>query len=414
MILVTALAGGCGDEHSPTTPHVGTPTIEITVRDRDTEATVAGVKIVLFDDAQHVVGGPSVSDTTGRCRFAWSDPSASMRVLALPGDSLRVIAVPAPFTPDAAHNTATITVAPLGQPAGLPRITGHIVDADTGEPLAAAFVSLSPFLSGFLGWADATDDVTLDDGVFAVSDIPFAIDPVSGNIDQLIPLVITHDGYEPRLWSHHPRPGDLNVDIRDVVIALSPAPSGTGRLIGRVLSGTQPVPDLLVGLGGLGDGDLAAKAAGWPGHVTRTDQEGAFAFAELPPGRYVVQPAFTVGDGWAFPTQPGNVPHAVADSIVVDAGDLQVVPTITAIAPADTTIAAADLVFRWSLPGDVAVDTFAIYLDGQRLARTAATRYAPPRGDIATGWHAWYVHGLSAQNELLASQENASWFAIAP
>jgi len=410
--LGLALLGGCGDDGTRPVPDGGDQprpeTVVVEAWHRDAQRPVPGVKIVLMDGENRPVATPAVSDSLGRATFAVAAAEPPLAALAFPGDSLAVVSLPDPVV---GADTVQIVLRRRTLPGGLPRIAGRIVDAATGEPLAGAFVSLSSYLIAHIGQVTPSDDVTLADGEFRVSDIPFARDPDTGNLFQILPLLISRAGYRPLAWSHAMRPGDEDLDIAAGEIALQPDPGGEGTLTGRVVAAGEPVADLAVGLGPAGESPPPAEkgAVGWPGHVVATDSLGVFAFGDLPPGRYVVHPAFRLEDGWAYPGPDGPAAHDVADGQVVDAGDFRVLPTITALAPVDTVVDLDGTVFRWAAVA-APVDSFRVLLDGEWIGATTDTVLVRAALELEPGWHVWTVSGFATDGTWVAARETWARF----
>ncbi|MDY0109919.1 MAG: hypothetical protein RBT60_08295 [Candidatus Krumholzibacteria bacterium] len=455
LAVLTALGAGCADgdgsasTSGPTTPDPpdAPGPLEIAVRHRNDGAPAAGVKIAVLTSANRLAAPPARSDSTGLSRFAIGeigDAGGWLYVMAFTGDSLFVHELPPPLAwpPPASRRrdqpsaesvppSAVVLVGTLIQTGELPRITGTVVAAGTGEPLAGAFVSLSPYLTGYLGRTNTSDDITLADGIFRVSDVPFAVDPISGNIWQVLPLLVTCADYLPAAWLHQPRPGDLNIDITDVVITLAPAGAGTAVLTGVVRFGGAPVADLPVGLGSPGapagkengggddesnhgdNGDHIDKAAaGWPGRVTRTCPDGRFTFAALPAGAYVVQPAYLPDDGWLFPNQPANRAWTVAAGATVETDTMQVLRTIVPLTPLGTVTSVPDR-FAWEMVPEA--DGYALYLDNVLIAETAAPEaIGLDLAGLAPGWHVWSVRASTGAGELVGASEVFARFRWQP
>ena len=426
-VALTTLAGaGCGDEDAATGAALRTVTVDVV--DRDTAAPVAGVKIAVMNDDNVPVAAPLRTGVAGRVVFDEVPAGGSLQVLAFAGDSLRVHRTAAwppaatavrsiaasPAAPSGAATTddvrLQVTVTRLTQPGGLPRITGTVVDADTGEPLAGVFVGLSPGLAGYRGRTEVSDDVTLADGVFRVSEILFARAPGSNQLFQVLPLVFTCAGYRPLNWRHQPPPGNLNLDIQGVEIALQRDTGGGSSLSGCVVYGDRPAVGVAVGLGSVGQ--VGTKAAGWPGRVALTDSSGRYRFTDLPPGGYAVEPGYRVDDDWYLPNQPSLHLWQVDPDQDVVADTLRVVREILPVEPPDSArLTAPPDSLAWTAVAEA--DSYRVTLDGQEQARVAGTSLSDLQLDLAPGWHQWRVYGFTTGNEVVGYTGIGPTFAIA-
>lgn len=411
---VVLLTGGCGDEAGgPAAPDpTATDTLQVDVRHRDTGLPARGVKLVVMDSQNSPAAEPVRTDPQGRGRLVVTAAQGPLHVVAFTGDSLFVHELPTALAwPGAGPAGAEVTVGTRIQTGGLPRIAGHVVDHDTSEPLAAAFVSLLPYLYGYLGRTDPSDDVTLTDGAFRVSNIPFAIDPVSGNLRQIMPLLITRDGYLPVAYTHRLAHGDNDLDIAGVTIRLVRDIGGGSTLSGVISFGVEPVADLPVGLGSIGEpGDKTA--VGLPGRVALTDQDGRFTFAGLPAGGYVLHAGYLPDDGWLMPSQPASRLYEVGVDAMVQADTLQVIRAIEPLEPLGRLTAVPD---RFAWVGVAEADSYIVYLRGIEIARTE-----PPEArdldltDLPAGWHPWTVIAVTATGQLVGGSEAFARFRIPP
>ncbi|MCK9997245.1 MAG: hypothetical protein KAH56_13300, partial [Candidatus Krumholzibacteria bacterium] len=327
-----ALLAGCSDDDAIII--VVTPD-QVRVLDEADGQPVAGIKVVMMDPQANVpVAGPVMSREDGNCPFD-IEPSGSHRFLVFGGVDYRVHSLPDYWygTKGKSAPSPPVTVAEIRvhkvAPDSLPRIAGLIVDASSGTPLGQVFVSLSSYLTGYQGNTSASDDVTVNDGLFSVSQIPFAMDSETGNLDQVNPLLFTRHGYRSIIWSYDPPNGSDNVDISGVTIAMTPIDSGdNGSISGRLMRDGLPAEGIAVGLGVV-DLPVTEKAgAGLPGWAAVTDQDGRFTIGELPAGTFYLQPGFPLADGTFYPNQPGNIPRKVDPGQAVDVGDLIVLHEI--------------------------------------------------------------------------------------
>ena len=425
LLAVLAAGGGCSEEKKA----VPAPPVVQVLAAPDRQP-VPGIKVVVMDPETNLpVAGPVVSDQEGCCVFPGL-PAGSFRIVVFGGAAYRVVDVPpawnilagsggddqagllAPENSDPPVAPVLVLVAQRQASGGLPRITGQVVDADTGSPLAGAFVSTSPFLGGYTGSTTVKDDVTLDDGAFSVSEIVFAQDPQSGNLVQIEPLLVARAGYRPLSWKYSPANGDDNTDISGVIIPLERATAqDTGILGGRLLLTGKPAVGVIVGLGSLG---AQKSGVGQPGYSAVTDAAGRFRFTGLPAGRYLVHPGFGPHDGFRYPDQPGNVPRTVVPGQETDCGDLAVLHEVElAYPPNGWEYFGPQWVppLAWTaVPG---ARRYAVYLDQGLLARVDTTSVPVP-GDWepAPGLHSWFVEALDDQDSTVGATEVGGYFFI--
>ena len=424
LVLVCAIVlaiAACDDEP---TGYGGQP-VQVYVQDAETGLPVAGVKIAVMDAHTNLpLAVPLASDADGHCDFS---PLRGIvpTIVVFGGENWRKFGEQGYLgwgyaaQDDGPHPLAAktppeappplIRVVAITPPRGA-RIAGTVVDAVTGRPLGAAFISTSRYPTGYDQGTTISDDVTLADGAFAVADIPF-LEDLTGRPQQVLPLAVSCAGYQPRLWTYTASIGEEIGRITGVEIALEPAGGeATGSLRGRVLRGTEPVPYVTVGLG---NADLAAKGAvGLVGRTAATDFDGVFVFDDLPAGRYVLQPGFRGGDSVWYPDQPANVPHTVAADAETDAGDFQVIWQLTAVEPGDgEVVTRARRSFRWwSWSGAVAYDVF---LDRREPVRVESTAWSLADGDtLAPGIHVWQVLAYDADDQLIGSFGPSAEFLV--
>ncbi|MBK6734963.1 MAG: carboxypeptidase regulatory-like domain-containing protein [bacterium] len=286
-----------------------------------------------------------------------------------------------------------------------------MVDSETGLPLAQAFVSLSPWTTGYGGGAAVSDDVTGADGAFAVHDIPVAMIGDTGVGFQVLPLIVSRAGYHTARFVHTPPSGIDHPEVSGLVIELSPlGAADNGTLTGRVLRAGVPVAGLVVGLGSV---PSAAKGAvGIAGRAALTGADGRFDFSGLPAGAYVVHPGFLVGDGAWF---GGGAPAVdLAPGGAGDAGDLVVLHEIAPACGNPQFVAWPDsmVTFRWTpVPGAA---RYGWFLDGDLLAESAVesvtvnlSALAP---GLAPGLHAWQASAVDAADQAVGVMQNDAWF----
>ncbi|MBK7769144.1 MAG: hypothetical protein IPI48_01050 [bacterium] len=438
--LLCLTASGCGDD-----PRPGADFILVTLEAESTGLPVPGVKVLLMDASTNLpVAGPVVSDGAGVCVLEatgagylrlfvcggalWdvhSQPDWYSPLRTNPGQStgdLRGLSAPASIASTqlspTSHPTATLARAVentvvlrlRGSPGGLPRFSGTVVDSETGLPLAQAFVSLSPWTTGYGGGAAVSDDVTGPDGAFAVHDIPVAMIGDTGVGFQVLPLIVSRAGYHTAHFVHTPPSGIDHPEVSGLVVELTPlGAADNGALTGRVLRAGVPVAGLVVGLGSVSS--AAKGAVGIAGRAALTGADGRFDFSGLPAGAYVVHPGFLVGDGAWF---GGGAPAVdLAPGGAGDAGDLVV---LHEIAPAcgNPHVAWPDsmVTFRWTpVPGAA---RYGWFLDGDLLAESAVESVTVNLNalepDLAPGLHAWQASAVDAADQAVGVMQNDAWF----
>jgi len=436
MIAAAALAAavllpGCSDDEE--IAYGGSPP-GVRVVDEVSRSAIAGIKIVVMDPTTNEpVGGPRITDENGLCLFPELEVGRypvlayggiHYRVVSFNPDLLEVIYPPSrkdsygltgPGYPD---KTATAPDIPplvvLAVPVNvnlLPRFSGRVVDSVTGLPLEAAFIGLSPWLTGYEGNTSPNDDVTNGEGIFSVSGIPVGIDPDSGNLFQLQSLLVVRHGYQPTYWRHQFPNGSQNIDVKDVTIALDPVgPADTGVLHGRILKSGEPVAGLPVGLAVNALGNKTGPGlTGW-GAVT--DHEGRYRIKGLPGGSYIVQPGYLLGDGAVFPFPPGFMPFPVMPGAETDAGDLAVLQEIRPIQPHEGVVLARkpDILIWTSVPG---AKEYEVRFDRGLLARVEVSQYyIPEEMEISPGRHTWEVGAFANPDSLLGYGQKQFQFRI--
>lgn len=380
LLAVLALTGpGCGEDPAVPQPEE----FAVTVVDVDSGEPINGVEIVPVDAFSiRPLADPQSTDADGRVRWPWA-ATADTRLLVFGAGSWLIAQQgdwwlgygfrktgPAPPAPP---REVRIELARAIAGDGLPRMSGRIVDGETGEPLARVFVGDRPWLTAYLGFTGPVADVTGPDGRFSVGEVPVTIDPVTEELTQVSPLVVTREGYRPRAWLHLFAPGEDNIDVTGIEIALTPLGSGDdGVLTGRVFDDAGPAFHVFVGLGGIG----ADKTGfGIPGQVAVTDRAGRYTFTGLASGQYVVQPGFLHQDGTLLPGQVGARGYAVTAGDTTEVDDLLVIAEI--VIPTDPAAGVPEFAqsapFVWApVPGD---PTYVLRLGGVEIARTSATAF---------------------------------------
>lgn len=424
-----SLWAGCADDPSPEDP-----VLLVRLAAEDSGHALPGLKVMLLDaDTNLPVAGPAVTDASGHCLLGpvagaeprlvvfggplWSvhrqpDWYGNLRTTGGRPAAAAAATLGAPEAPAVAN---VVTMRPRSRPGTLPRFSGKVVDAASGRPLAQAFVTLSPWPTGYGNGAAASDDVTGTDGAFIVHDIPIALNTDTGVGFQVLPLVVSRHGYRTARWTFDPPGGLDHTEVDGLIIPLTPlGPGDTGRLAGRVERDGLPLAGLLVGLAAAPTGKGAVGVAG---RVARTDAGGRFEFGQLEPGAYVTYPGFLVGDGAWF--GDGETPPTAVDSgSTADVGVLRVLHEIEPGRDNRERLAAADTIvtFHWSAVTGAA--GYVWFLDGEPAAESAVesvTVVLPDLApDLAPGLHRWQVTALDAGGDAVGVMQNDGWFRQDP
>ncbi len=419
LVLAAGFLAGCDDD--PVGVQGDADYVEVQLAPAGTPQ--AGVKVVVMDPTNNtVVAGPVVSDLNGICRFP-DLPGGTFSLVAFGGADLGVISLPSGwvYRPAGGNgDTAPVNGPPVilvssRVPAGgLPRISGQVVDADTGQPLPGAFLSTSIYPSGYLGQTTPGDDVTGADGRFTIHDIFFAPDPQTGNLVQVQPVFVTCAGFLPVSWTHHMANGDDNLDISGVTIALQAAgATGSGQLSGRLLLDGRPAPGVHVALGGLADVPGQKGAVGAPGFVATSDTAGVFLFQGLPPGQYRLLPGYLRRDGVVYLDSGLDLPRVVMADQTTQSGDHVLVHEVTVSFPEEGGVLEES---GWPLLdwGDVpGAESYDVFLDRGFLGNTTESHVAvPEQFNPSEGWHVWQVQAYDQQEQVVGIMDRSGLFYL--
>ncbi len=423
---------GCSDDEEQVP---GSQPILVQVLDEADGSAVAGVKVIVMDPVANVpLTGPVVSGDDGLCNFG-SPAGDDLRFLVFGGVHYRVHALPENWHGTSGGPGLSFPYGPghsLLAPAGksdptrvaevfvrkvaadsLPRIAGRVVDAETGAALDRVFVSRIPYLSGYHGATSPSDDVTGAEGEFSVSQIPFGVDPQSGNLFQVEPLRFTRHRYRPLVWIYDPPNGSENVDISGVTISMEPVTAeDTGSLSGTIRRDGLPAAGIVVGLGVVavpGKDKAGPAMTGW---TAVTDTEGNYTIAGLPAGVYLLRPGYQLGDGVFFPSQAGNMPWQVNQSEEVRVDDLVVLHEITPVNPGHghTVYARPDSLFWTPVPG---ATSYEVSIDGTTLPWATTNAIEVPQSLLLNpGLHYWTVLAIKDQSEVVGATELQPIFRV--
>ncbi len=434
VALAPFLAGGCGNGDGPAA--VRQWRVAVRVADHLDGSPRTDVDLLLVDaEANRPLQGPLAADAAGEAVFD-PVPAGHYAVIAFPGRGLELWTWPGSFRlPPPAPSGDGWPGPPGGSapppfeillptrdvpaPDGLPRISGKIVDAVSGDPVPLAMVHPFGSIDAYLGVTSLREDVSDAEGRFRVREIPFLVDPVTGRQSQAIPLVVEREGYRPRTWATGTRPAGSSIDIVGARIELEPlAGVPTGALTGRVLFRQEPVPGLPVGLifaaeapAGAGVAGEAAAAGrttttpcsgpdkarlGQPGAVTRTAGDGRFLFTAVPVGWWLAHPGFLDDDGYLVVASAAELSAAVTAGDTVRTLDLPVVRTIPVLAPAPgATVADGRPAFAWGAVAEA--DSYLVFVDGRAVALAGEPAWSPPPGTaLRPGSHFWGVEAYDA------------------
>lgn len=436
------LLGGCDSTPWPATrAYLG-----VAVVDFADGSPQAGVKLLLMDPLANLpVQGPFLTGPDGLARFGPIRPGR-YAVLVYPGPQRGVRSWPrtielagrpgrdGPF----ALTAPPPERAPLPPPllllqtyqrppqALLPRVRGRVTDAVTGRPLDQVFVGPAAHVGAYLFQNLQRDDVTAADGLFDVVGRFFALDPETGNLVMIEPLIFARHGYAVHSWTYHPPNGSDETDITGVEIALQSAEPGSGVLTGVVAWGDTGQAGVLVGLaaGPMPVGALKGgppppggearplSGVGVPGRVAVTDASGRFRFEGLAPGLYAVSPGYLPDDPYVFFRQTGSAFVPVADGRVTDLDTLWVLRAIMPLEPAPSSSPPPPVRrLRWTAAAGA--DSYFVTLDRGVVGTFADTLVELPE-PIAAGDHVWFVAALRRDGAYVGQFEQQPFFRLPP
>jgi len=240
-------------------------------------------------------------------------------------------------------------------------LEGTILDAEDDSPISLAVVEVAdienatdvPFwsFSEIDGRGGPLVSVTDATGHYRIGPMPIVPNPMTG--DLTVPHVRIHHplyvdaGIGP--WDRFQIPAVRNVRLR--------RGEDTGVIHGELryllYEGsrlTQPAAGIRVALEWQGMGSLFPKLLMSPPSSV-SDAEGKFEIRGLPPGRYVLLPAYLPDDGFVGETKR-IVAITVPGAEVTVSAPLAVAPAIRLLSPADDAVEPEPVLFDWEdVPG---------------------------------------------------------------
>jgi hypothetical protein len=359
-LLMVGFAGGCGED--PVTPAT-TGSVAGTILQLETGLPVTDARVHLVDPWTLAPASPLIgTDRNGHYLFRKVPPGDYS--VCVYHDTLFLFERSAPLVHVTEGQRAIHNVRLMDSElwsAGGYRVAGTVVDIETREPLAGAYVegALWAFQDvgyRFVGLGFAEFAVTDGSGRFSVKVMVFTDE--QGNEAGLEPICVSLRGYEPAtLGGDGPRdyhlPPALSLPSGDdstltVLVALRPlnaggiGPYGAGAIRGRVAFLGAPVPEIRVAVSLLSSAHPdtfhtapLGLAVPIPDRVAVTDAEGHFYLDRLSPGSYGVHPGYLDGDGYlAF----DNPLVYVDDGETTDVRVLEVQKAIQPLFPRDRSV----------------------------------------------------------------------------
>lgn len=396
-LAATLFVAACGDD--ATQPETGPGTLEGVVTAWTSEDPLAGVAVLLLTDAMEVVR-VAVTDAGGR--FGFSDlPAGSYLVYPFDEDHLVVEWHDARVQVRAGNPaTADLVMAPSDHAEPYTyRIAGRITDADTGEPVAGAWIMP-------IGYGEAGNSVRYllnntsliaavsdADGRYSLPAWPVRDGWPDGEVMGIGPVSCAAGGFRPRTFVGAgpasafepylqggllPAPAD-SVLVLDIQLARVPAgglpADQVGAVRGRVVHQGMPRAGVMVTttLTTLAAPDTihAPDKVAVSGGSLASGDDGAFEI-ELEPGFYALRAGLLPDDGWCRDWGPGMIEIVAGQTLEV--GDVTVGKALRPVFPARGEVVSHPLnLLSWSsFPG---ADRYEVELvaDGFPLYQTATT-----------------------------------------
>jgi hypothetical protein len=449
----------CNDEPSKPT---GPGSVTGTITDIDSGAPVTDAAVAIVDPASMATRSALVAvDGDGRYFVAGLAPGKYSVVVYQ--RNFVIFDREAPYVYVGSGRTTTYDMRLIDDEPfhGVTRVEGIVRDANTGEPIAGAYVG-----DAIWGLFKAEDVLitlmgnTLFDWTVTDSSGWFGIDCLvmtdeEGDQYGLSPVSASKEGYAPNTLAgggpyHYPYPSEWPLPLPfptggdtalTVEILLHKLPDGglpagsTGAIKGRAVFIDQPVANLGVAAAFAWTTEpdtfhtRRSPAVPLPGAVARTDAAGRFVVAGLARGMYSVAAGYLPDDGYApneFGDDGSEIEVTAGDT--TDAGDIRVLRTMYALAPADgAEITDTRPALLWTAPAlgsGYVLHHYDVWLGGgcwQLLRATVAGRswQVPDSLAFARGGHGrWSVDAYATapgdeDNPILvATFETAATFTV--
>ncbi len=383
LILIAAVIS-CEDHMNVATFVAGS--LEGSVVEVTGGAPVQGVELILVDpEFLTPTSGLVTTDRNGKFKIEAVRPGDYS--IFVYHDTLVVFDRSGPFVRIEEGTVSTYQIRMIGGQQGGNsgfRVSGTVLDDDTGETVVGAFVegvydAWNDLCPAFRGSTRSDWEVTDSEGRFSITVKAYYLDwrPVG-----LEPISVTRQGYLPySLGGDGPKPGGypppLPMPAQDestlvVEVRLQPllhggvGPDGVGKIRGRLTYLGAPVPGIRVATSMLSSAHpetlLAAPLdASVPiqGNVVITDSEGRFQIDQLIPGFYVVHPAYLPDDGYLhLDVQTLRV----ESSQTTDAHDVSVIKAIGPVHPPRRAVLSSPTPrFEWQIRPESAAYEFIEY-----------------------------------------------------
>ncbi|MCP4571124.1 MAG: hypothetical protein GY838_02105 [bacterium] len=375
-LTLAVLIAACSDD--TTSPEATTGALAGAVTDMLTDQPVVGATVLVATDEIGIVG---VAETGVDGRYALAElPAGALLVYAL-DEHFKLVESHEARVQVRGGKTVTADLLMVSSDATDPltyRIAGQVTDADTGAPVAGAWIvpigygemgNSVRYLTNNSGLIVAVSDA---DGSYSLPTWPVREFYPDGPVIGLGPVSCAAPGYRPRTFvgagpsSAHeawlqggllPAPAD-SVLVLDV--ALAPIPAGglaaneVGTLRGRIVHEGSPREGVMVTttLTTLAAPDTiyGADKVAVSGGSMRSRADGTFEL-DLEPGHYGLRAGLLPDDGWCREGGPGMIEIVAGQTL--DVGDVGVWPAVRPVSPARGAEVAYPLtMLSWtSVPG---------------------------------------------------------------
>jgi hypothetical protein len=341
VLLAALLSTGCGDDPLPAAaPSPGVTTLQGRILRVDGDPAAAlSLGLFRLDDLRYV--GIDTTAADGTFRFTALAPGRYTPVMVSRGVAL---VNPPPLGLEiAAEETLRVELRASLRAADEPVLTGTVVDAESGEPVAGAVVEVGtltiepPELDGRLAAARGVTDAA---GRFALEDFFFfadVLDPGNARSADLLCHAPGYRGLRRRGFTPAETP------VRNLRLALAPGADEavlTGHLIDLGLGPAVGVP---VGLEWVSRPEFLLEkhsdALVMQQKTAVTDSSGFFRLEGVPSGVYHLLVGARRDDGWLRVVPEGLPPEApplVRPTVSVAAGEslhVEGIPAVEAVRP---------------------------------------------------------------------------------